>query len=117
MTTSTTPLHFINPSTTALLRPALALASWTFIMEVWMYATRLPAVSKYNVRLDSNATTADFNAKIPRSIQWKADNYNHLHEQPTVFYAVVLTLSVLQLGGVEKDDSAVTLAWVYVGVR
>jgi len=86
-------------------------------MECWLYATRIPAISKYNVRTDPDATYADFNAHIPRSIQWKAENYNHLHEQPTVFYAVVLALAVQQLGGAERDDSAVTLAWGYVGVR
>jgi len=117
MTTTTSALHLLNPSTTALIRPALALASWTFVMECWLYATRIPAISKYNVRTDPDATYADFNAHIPRSIQWKAENYNHLHEQPTVFYAVVLALAVQQLGGAERDDSAVTLAWGYVGVR
>jgi hypothetical protein len=42
-----------------------------------------------------------------------ADNYNHLHEQPTLFYAVALAA---QLAGV-VDPLSVGLAWAYVGLR
>ncbi len=42
-----------------------------------------------------------------------ADNYNHLHEQPTLFYAVALAA---QLAGA-ADGVAVALAWAYVALR
>jgi len=82
-------------------------------MEVWMYALRIPAISKYGVKIDPVATKEELNAKIPRRLQFPADNYNHLMEQPTQFYAVTLALAML------GDDSSLTfgLAWGYVGLR
>lgn len=67
------------------------------------------------------------NAHIPPSVRWKADNYNHLMEQPTQFYAVVLALALLSpasssssfvLGG-DADGLGLekNLAWLYVGLR
>ncbi len=97
----------------ALLAPVLALNAWTFFMEGWMYYTRIPAVTKFKVPIDGSATKEDFNKKIPPSVRWKADNYNHLMEQPTQFYAVALTLAMLGVDG--KTDLA--LAWGYVGLR
>ena len=78
-----------------------------------MYALRLPALSKYKVDVNPNMTVASMNSKIPRSLQWPADNYNHLNEQPTQFYAVALALN--QLG--VNDGLTVKLAWTYVGLR
>jgi hypothetical protein len=52
-------------------------------------------------------------AKIPARVRWKADNYNHLMEQPTLFYAVTLTLALLGAG----DAINTALAWLYVGLR
>jgi len=98
---------------TGLLAPVVALNIWTFTMEAWMYATRIPAVSKYKADVRPSATMEEFNRKIPPSIRWKADNYNHLHEQPTQFYAIALTLALLGA----DDDWNVRLAWAYVGVR
>jgi hypothetical protein len=53
------------------------------------------------------------NAALPRDVKWPADNYNHLHEQPTQFYAVVLALTLIGA----DDPLNVKLAWGYVGIR
>ncbi|KAK5138754.1 hypothetical protein LTR04_004232 [Oleoguttula sp. CCFEE 6159] len=98
-----------------LLAPVVALNIWTFVMEGWMYATRIPAVSKYNVKVDSNDTSAQFNAQIPPHVRWKADNYNHLLEQPTQFYAVMVVLALLGRGNAMALERK--LAWGYVGLR
>jgi hypothetical protein len=46
-------------------------------------------------------------------VRWKADNYNNLMEQPTLFYAVALTLTLLS-----ADAGLNTgLAWLYVALR
>jgi hypothetical protein len=45
--------------------------------------------------------------------QWKAHNYNHLMEQPTIFYAIVLSLAIM---GFDHPFN-VALAWGYVGLR
>jgi len=52
-------------------------------------------------------------AELPPRVRWKADNYNHLMEQPTVFYAV--TLAMAMMGAASAID--VGLAWMYVAIR
>ncbi|MCX7899883.1 MAG: MAPEG family protein, partial [Methylocystis sp.] len=96
-----------------LLAPAIALVLWTFVMWAWLYATRIPAISKNRIRLDPEQSRDAFNAQLPPQTRWKADNYNHLHEQPTLFYAVTLTLAMLGAG----DTINLTLAWLYVALR
>ena len=101
---------------TAILQPVIALAIWTMIMWVWMYATRIPAMSKAPEIDTSNlkgGTGKDLDAILPASVQWKAHNYNHLHEQPTVFYAIAICLALLGQG----HDMNLLLAWIYVGLR
>ena len=50
---------------------------------------------------------------IPDQVQWKSHNYSHLLEQPTIFYAIVLTLAMM---GMDQPIN-VYLAWGYVGLR
>lgn len=101
----------------AILGPVVALAGWTMIMWLWMYATRIPAIAKLpkpdTPGADQGWTGAMLEGLLPREIQWKAHNYNHLHEAPTVFYAVALTLAMIDPG----DNLNATIAWVYVGLR
>ena len=96
-----------------LLAPVITLVLWTLIMCVWLYATRIPAVRRSNVPLSPQQTKDAFNAQLPPEVRWKADNYNHLMEQPTIFYAVVLALAIA--GGDSAFHSY--LAWLYVGLR
>lgn len=96
-----------------LFAPLIALVLWTFVMWVWLYATRIPAIRKARIRLDPEQTKEAFNAQIPSEVRWKADNYNHLLEQPTLFYAVTLTLAILGAG----DMLNTVLAWIYVILR
>ncbi|SPO01662.1 uncharacterized protein DNG_04335 [Cephalotrichum gorgonifer] len=101
----------------SLIRPVATLVGWTFFMEAWMYKTRLPALK--GVRLPPNTTKQSMNAHIPSEVQWKADNYNHLHEAPTRFYAIALSLSILEVASSSGTDLDLEnkLAWGYVGVR
>lgn len=100
----------------AILQPVVALAIWTMIMWAWMYATRIPAMSKAP-EIDTATMTggvgADLDKLLPQRVQWKAHNYNHLHEAPTVFYAVAIVLALIGQG----DDTSALLAWIYVGIR
>jgi len=82
-------------------------------MEGWMYVTRIPAITRASKPLTPMSTKAELNAIVPRHAQWKAENYNHLHEQPTVFYAVMITLAVCGAG----NTTTTTLAWMYMWVR
>lgn len=51
--------------------------------------------------------------QLPPRVRWKADNYNHLMEQPTLFYAITFALALLGRG----DGWNLRLAWTYVGLR
>lgn len=93
--------------------PVVGLAIWTHCMWLWMYATRIPAIFAAKMKLDPNLPKGQLMAMLPPRVRWKADNYNHLFEQPTVFYAVALALAVLGQG----DGANATLAWAYVALR
>ena len=98
-----------------ILKPAVLLMAWTMVMWAWMYATRIPAMNRAKpspVDL-ANLTQAKLDAMLPPNVQWKAYNYNHLHEAPTVFYAVALVLAVIGQG----DGLNATLGWIYLGSR
>lgn len=98
----------------ALLHPLLTLVGWTFVMWVWLYATRFPAIHKAKVDLKEMSRTGQpIRQVLPPEVSRVADNYSHLHEQPTLFYALVLCAS--QLGAV--DSLQVGLAWTYVALR
>ncbi len=100
-----------------ILKPLAVLAGWTMVMWVWMYATRIPAINKLpkptTPGADQGWTGAMLEGLLPREVQWKAHNYNHLHEAPTVFYAVALALAMIGQG----DGLNGTIAWAYVALR
>jgi hypothetical protein len=98
---------------TPILGAVIGLVLWTFVMWFWLYATRLPAITRLKIVYDPHRPGSEFMDKIPANVRWKADNYNHLHEQPTIFYAVALILALLGAG----DGINATLAWIYVGLR
>jgi len=96
-----------------ILQPVIALVLWSLVMWAWLYATRIPAVGRLKVPLDPNASKAEFDAALPPQVRWKADNYNHLMEQPTIFYATALALAAMGQG----QGLNAWLAWGYVGLR
>ena len=85
-----------------ILKPLAVLAGWTMLMWIWMYAKRIPAMNA--AKIDSKTlvggTGKSLDDVLPAEVQWIAHNYNHLHEAPTVFYAVALALAVI--GHVER---------------
>lgn len=101
------------PVPTDILAPVTALLLLTAVVWAWMYATRLPAIAKMGMKMDPNLPKGQQMSELPANVRWKADNYNHLLEQPTMFYAVALTLALLGAG----EGLNVTLAWAYVGLR
>ena len=92
------------------LTPVLALIVWTFVMWFWMYATRIPAMRSMGM---GKFKRKDDLKQLPVSVQNIADNYNHLHEQPTLFYALAIYSHLASTA----DMTNVTLAWIYVGIR
>jgi hypothetical protein len=61
---------------------------------------------------DQGVGSCQLAADGPKAV-WVADNYNHLHEQPTIFYALCV---YSHLAGV-VDGFSVGLAWAYVAIR
>ena len=99
-----------------ILHPVVALAVWTMIIWLWMYATRLPAMGKVP-GLDAKSMVggigADLDKVLPGKVQWIAHNYNHLHEAPTVFYAMAIVLAIVGQG----NGLNAQIAWAYVFLR
>jgi len=96
-----------------ILAPVIALVLWTFVMGVWLYATRIPAMKKHQIIYDPQRPAEEFHVQLPADVRWKADNYNNLLEQPPLFYAVALTLAFLEAG----SGFNAGLAWAYVALR
>jgi hypothetical protein len=96
----------------SMLTPLLALVTWTFVIWVWLYLTRIPAMQKAGIAAAKLKRKADLDG-LPVSVQQVADNYNHLHEQPTIFYALCV---YSHLTGV-MDIWNIGLAWAYVAIR
>lgn len=99
-----------------MMTPVLALVVWTLIILVWLYVRRIPAMRKAGIdpaKIKGSESYANMPPIAPKAV-WVADNYNHLHEQPTIFYALCF---YTHLVGPGNDVLTVGLAWSYVGVR
>ena len=96
----------------SLLTPVLALVTLTLLVWVWMYATRIPAMTKAGID-PQNARHPGSLDVLPHPARSVADNYNHLMEQPTIFYALVF---YIVLSG-HTDTTHIYSAWAYVALR
>ena len=98
-----------------MMAPVLALIVWTLFILVWLYIRRIPAMRRAGIdpaRIKGSESYASLPPMDPKAV-WVADNYNHLHEQPTIFYALCI---YSHLAGV-ADETNAGLAWAYVGIR
>jgi hypothetical protein len=99
-----------------IVQPVVSLVAWSWVMLAWMTVVRLRAMQAVdNPALTRKRGTrgADLEAVLPPSAQWPAHNYNHLMEQPTLFYAICLVLALTGVGrGID-----LYLAWSYVLLR
>ncbi|MBT8473088.1 MAG: MAPEG family protein [Marinicaulis sp.] len=95
-----------------MLTPVLALIVWTLIIWLWMYGTRIPAMQKAKIN-PQDALHPGSLSGLPQSVRVVADNYNHLHEQPVIFYALAF---YTHLAG-NADSIAIVAAWAYVALR
>ncbi|MEM6580750.1 MAG: MAPEG family protein [Pseudomonadota bacterium] len=96
-----------------ILQPVVVLVGWSMVMWIWMYVTRLPAVQAAGMQLDSSRPRGEQMATLPPRVRWKADNYNHLMEQPTIFYPLVIVIALLGQG----EGLNLYMAWAYVILR
>ncbi|ATQ44364.1 MAPEG family protein [Caulobacter mirabilis] len=96
----------------SVLAPVLALIGWSLLIWLWMYAKRIPAMSKAKIDPQAARFPGSLNG-LPDDARQAADNYNHLMEQPTIFYALAF---FTYLAG-QQNDLTAGLAWAYVGLR
>jgi hypothetical protein len=99
-----------------LIAPIVALVAWSLVMYIWMYAVRLPAMKRAGISLKGRrggTRGSALEGVIPDEANWKAHNYAHLMEQPTIFYAIVIALILM---GFDHPIN-VYLAWAYVVLR
>ena len=98
-----------------ILAPVVALVAWSLIVMLWMVVTRMPAMKKAGISLNGlvGGRGANLDGVIPDEVQWKSHNYAHLMEQPTLFYAIALTIALMGMG----SGINYWLAWGYVGLR
>jgi len=99
-----------------ILAPVVALVAWTLVMMIWLYAVRFPALARKGISLKGRVGSkgGDLDGVVEPEAQWKAHNYNHLLEQPTLFYAIAITVALIGSGDVWIN---VWLAWAYVALR
>jgi hypothetical protein len=98
--------------TNSVLTPVLALIVWSLVIWVWMYATRLPAMRKAGINPNDARHPGSLDG-LPASTRQVAENYNHLMEQPTIFYA--LAFFTFLVG--HDTETTIMLAWAYVVLR
>ena len=97
----------------SILEPVIVLVAWTLVIFVWMMSTRLPYLMRNNIPAQELQNASDVAVKLPGKERRVSDNYNHLHEQPTLFYALAIALALTG----EAGTSQILLAWVYVASR
>lgn len=95
-----------------MLTPVLALIVLTLLVWIWMYATRIPAMRKAGISPQDARHPESLNG-LPSSARQVTDNYNHLLEQPVIFYALVFYI----IFSGHSDGPHTYLAWAYVGLR
>lgn len=99
-----------------ILAPAALLVVWTIIMLLWIIPARFGAVAKLQDKSalpdKQGVRGSDLEGVIPDKANWPAHNHTHLHEQPTLFYAVVVILALVGPGALD-----IALAWAYLALR
>ena len=99
-----------------ILAPVVALVAWTLVVMVWMMVARRRAFAQLGISwgtIPRGSRGKDLDGRAPDDAQWPSHNYNHLMEQPTVFYAIALALALMGMG----HGLNAWLAWGYVGFR
>ena len=101
-------MESVNP----ILGAAAVLGLWSGLM-FFIYAVRLVSTGAKVGDLPAGFRGPDADSETPDKVKWTRHNYEHLMEQPTLFYAMVIILAVV------GDTSAASYyaAWIYTGTR
>ena len=101
-------------TSTSFLAPVLALIIWTLLIWILMYARRIPAMQAAKIDPDAaKSPDGRWKESLPLSVQASAHNYNHLMEQPTIFYALMFYVALTA----QMSSLILYAAWGYVALR
>lgn len=102
-------------NSTPLIGPVLALIGWTLVMLIWTIVAVRKGAMKANLKgtLPNSIRARDVEGMMEEQFSYPRRNYEHLVEQPTLFYALVLSLAVMG----DQSVVALSLAWAYVALR
>ena len=97
-----------------ILHPMLAMMALSATMILVLLSSRLPAIIKNFPNLQGAKHSDELRAHYANT-NWRyiTDNYNHIFEQPTLFYAICLYIYIAE----SADDLHIQLAWGYVLLR
>jgi hypothetical protein len=103
----------LNVAASSMLYAIFGMGLLTLIMAVWTTVARSIAMRRGQIEVQEAAHTRDLDVRLPSWARRAGDNYNHLVEAPTVFYAVALAIVV---GGL-ADPLYAACAWAFLGFR
>ena len=97
----------------SILDPMIAMLAWSGLIVAILLMTRIPAVAKQWGNLQFAKHSDELRPKLPEKFRYVTDNYNHIFEQPTLFYAVLIYIQLADT----VSQTNVSLAWAYVSLR
>lgn len=102
----------LDPNALSILHAVLGMGVLTLVMLLWMYATRIPAIRRARIDPQKAMHTDALNA-LPSEARRVSDNYNHLFEAPTLFYAMAFYVVVIG----HADPVHAACAWAFLILR
>ena len=96
-----------------ILYPMFGMIALTGVVMLMLFFSRLPTIIKNFGNLQSAKHSDELRPKLPDTKRYITDNHNHLFEQPTVFYAIVIYIYLVQ----HVDPLHIILAWAYFVFR
>ena len=100
-------------SDVSILNPMLAMMAWSGLIVAILLMTRMPVVIKQWGDLQFAKHSDELRPKMSEKFRYITDNYNHIFEQPTLFYAVLIYIQVADTTNLTN----ISLAWAYVFLR
>lgn len=96
-----------------ILQPMLAMIVLSGMVIFLLGVSRIPPIIQNFGNLQSAKHSEDLRPKLPNWMRYITDNHNHLFEQPTLFYALIIYIFLTE----HVDPTHVRLAWGYVTLR
>lgn len=103
----------LSSAASSMLYAIFGMGLLTLMIGIWMSVARDIAMRKGGIKLHEAAHTRDLAISLPSWARRVSDNYNHLFEAPTVFYATALAIVFSGLA----DPIYAACAWAFLGLR